>query len=76
MMQYERILNSLKRGVVAPVYLLYGEEEYLQEKIINAFKETILTPEMAAFNCDVVEGEKYTPAQLVDLSNTLPAFAE
>ena len=59
-MQYERILNSLKRGVVAPVYLLYGEEEYLQEKIINAFKETILTPEMAAFNCDVVEGEKYT----------------
>lgn len=75
-MQYERILNSLKRGGVAPVYLLYGEEEYLQEKIINAFKETILTPEMAAFNCDVVEGEKYTPAQLVDLSNTLPAFAE
>ncbi|MGI6606751.1 MAG: DNA polymerase III subunit delta [Peptococcia bacterium] len=76
MLQYESIINSLKRGVIAPVYLLYGEEDYLQEKIVNAFKETLLTAEMAAFNLDEVEGEKCTPAQVADLANTLPVFAE
>jgi DNA polymerase-3 subunit delta len=76
MLQYESVLNSLKRGVIAPVYLLYGEEDYLQEKIVAAFKETILTPGMAAFNLDEVDGEKCTPAMLADLANTLPVFAE
>lgn len=76
MLQYESVLNSLKRGVIAPVYLLYGEEDYLQEKIMNAFKETLLTPGMAAFNLDEVEGEKCSPALLADLANTLPVFAE
>jgi len=76
MLQYESVLNSLKRGVIAPVYLLYGEEDYLQEKIVNAFKETLLTPGMAAFNLDEVDGEKCPPALLADLANTLPVFAE
>ncbi len=75
-MQYESIINSLKRKVIAPVYLLYGDEEYLQEKVLAVFKEEILTAGMAAFNLDEVEGEKCSPANLTDLANTLPVFAE
>jgi DNA polymerase-3 subunit delta len=75
-MQEQSIINSIKRGVVSPVYLLYGTEEYLQEMVINALKEALVSSEIGSFNLDELEGEEVTIGSLVDLANTLPVFAE
>ena len=75
-MQYRSLLNSIERGVLAPVYLLYGEEDYLQEQLVHKLKERLLNPEFGAFNLDEPDGEKITPANVADSANTLPVFAE
>lgn len=75
-MQYQSILNSIKREVISPVYLLYGEEEYLQELVVKALKETVLSSETGSFNLDELEGGKVSLSSLVDMANTLPVFAE
>lgn len=75
MLYYERLVNSLKRGVISAVYLFYGEEYYLREQAIEKFKEYLL-PQGADFNFDVLNGEDITPGQVVSLANTPPFMAE
>ncbi|MCR4441321.1 MAG: DNA polymerase III subunit delta [Peptococcaceae bacterium] len=75
-MQYQKLINSIERGVVAPVYLICGEEEYLQEQLVRRLKESLLGHETGAFNFDELDGEKATPGQVVASANTLPVFAD
>ncbi len=72
---YKGLMNSLARGQVSPVYLFYGEEEYLKEKIVEKFKEVLL-PQAADFNLDVVDGEETEPFTVVSLAENLPFMAE
>jgi len=75
-MQFQSVLNSIKRGVISPVYIIYGEEPYLQEQLVAAFKAALLTPDLAAFNLEELDGEKCSPAQVAESANVLPVFAE
>lgn len=75
-MQYHSVLNSVERGVVAPVYLIFGEEEYLQELVITALKNKLTNTELGAFNLEEMEGSGLTAAQVVNSANTLPVFAD
>lgn len=70
------VINSIKRGVISPVYLLCGTEEYLQEKVINSLKEALVATDIGSFNLDELEGEEVTIETIVDIANTLPVFAE
>jgi len=72
---YKSLLNSLERGVVSPVYLFYGEEEYLKEKALAKFKEVLL-PQAADFNLDILDGETIEPSTVVSLAENLPFMAE
>ncbi|MDD2401379.1 MAG: DNA polymerase III subunit delta [Clostridia bacterium] len=75
-MQYQSVMNSIKRGVISPIYLIYGEEEYLQEMIITDLKKALVSSDIGLFNLDEVDGEKVNITSIVDMANTLPAFAE
>jgi DNA polymerase-3 subunit delta len=70
------LLNSIKRGVVMPVYLLYGEEEYLREMIVKTMKESLLAPGLEAFNLDELDGERCEVGSILERCVTLPVFAE
>jgi len=69
-------LNSINRGVLAPVYLFYGTEKLLMDNYLEKLKAKLLPPELEAFNFDKVDGEKATIGQVIDLANTLPVMAE
>ncbi len=75
MRYYEKLLNSLKRGVVSPVYLFFGDEVYLRESIIEHFKKALL-PQGADFNIDVIDGETADPGVVVHMASTPPFMAE
>ncbi len=75
-MQFQNLMHSIKRKVVMPVYLLQGDEEYLQELIVQAFKEYLLARDVAPFNLDELDGEGVTPSLVVERAITLPVFAE
>ncbi|MCL6634643.1 MAG: DNA polymerase III subunit delta [Peptococcaceae bacterium] len=66
------LLNSLKRGVISPVYLFYGEEGYLREQAVSRFKQYFAGHGDAVLNYDLVDGETATPAEIVARAETLP----
>lgn len=75
-MQLQSVLNSIKNGMFAPVYLIYGDEEYLQTQLINNLRANVIRGDMADFNLDIIDGEKASLIQVVDSANTLPVFSE
>lgn len=75
-MQLNSLYNSIRRGVLPPVYLFFGEEDFLFAEAVNAIKQFLLVPDTAAFNCDELDGEKVSPAAIVEAAVTLPVFAE
>lgn len=75
-MQYQSLINSIKRGVLSPVYIIHGEEDYLQDLVVKTLKENILAEGTEAFNLDEAQGDKCSPAQVADWANALPVFAE
>ncbi|MFZ7103334.1 MAG: DNA polymerase III subunit delta [Peptococcaceae bacterium] len=75
-MGYTSLMNSIKRGVIAPVYLFYGAEKLLMEQSVRKLKDKVLPPELEAFNYDKVEGDKISLGQVIDLANTMPVMSE
>lgn len=51
-------LAELKKGVVYPVYLFYGPENYLIDQALFRLKENLLPPGGEQFNYQVLDGEK------------------
>ncbi len=74
MREIEKLLEKIKAGEIAPLYLLYGSEEYLQEKVILELKKALVPAESSAFNLNELAGD-IGIKELVDLANTLPLFA-
>lgn len=66
---------SLKRGVIAPVYLFYGEETYLRDLAMLRLKEYCEQVGQAGLDVDVIEGETTDPAEIAARAETLPFFA-
>jgi DNA polymerase-3 subunit delta len=66
---------SLKRGVVAPVYLFYGEETYLRDLALVRLKEHFEQAGQAGLDFDVIEGETADPEEVAARAETLPFFA-
>lgn len=75
-MDIAAVENSLKRKVLSPVYLFYGEEPYRRESLVEKFKATLLPPEVRDFNLDVLDGREIKLDALVNMANTLPFLAE
>jgi DNA polymerase-3 subunit delta len=73
---YTEFLNSLKRGVVDPVYLFYGDEGYLREQAVNRLKDYCLRGGGSDFTIDIIDGETASPGDIAVSAETLPLFAE
>lgn len=66
---------DIKSGSFAPVYLLYGEEDYLKKQYVEKLKMALI-PEGDTMNLAVYEGKDIRPGELIDLAETLPFFAD
>lgn len=73
---FTELLNSLKRGVLHPVYLFFGEEGYLREQAVNRLKDYCLQGGGSDFNIDIIDGEATGPGDITASAETLPLFAE
>lgn len=56
-MAMEKIFTDLKKGVVAPCYLLYGEEEYLINETLNKILDVIVPVADRDFGLFYLDGE-------------------
>ncbi len=69
---FQRALESIESGQVRPLYLLHGEEVYLQE-IFQSRIEACLVPSSAAdFNLQKLDAEQISPEAICNATETLP----
>lgn len=69
------VAEQVRRGEVAPVYCLYGEEEYRREQTLNQLLDALLTKDARDLNLDQIRpGETGAPSILGSV-RTLPFLA-
>ena len=66
------LFASLARGAVAPVYLLYGEEDLLVEEALDAILQAALEGDGRTFNLDVLRGGETDGRDIVERASSFP----
>jgi DNA polymerase-3 subunit delta len=74
-MTAEELRERLARGDLRPAYLVLGAEALLRDDALSALREAVLGDAPADFDLDRLDGERLSPAELVDAVRTLPASA-
>jgi len=64
------VLREIRQGVVAPCYLLFGEEEYLLQDAVEKIIDALLPAPDREWSLFVLDGDQESPARLLDLLNT------
>ena len=67
--------EDLKTGQFKQIYLLYGEEAYLKKQYKDRFLKAMIS-EGDTMNYAYYEGKNTNPKEVIDLSETMPFFAE
>jgi len=71
----DELREALGRGELHPAYLLSGAEALLREEALALLREAALGSGPADFDLERLDGERLTPAALVDAVRTLPVLA-
>ncbi len=75
-MTYEDILKSIENGALAPIYLMYGEEEILADDFIVKAKVAACGAASDNMNTEVLWGDEIKGNAITDRAKTLPFLAE
>jgi DNA polymerase-3 subunit delta len=75
-MDFNKLLQSLKQGKFAPVYVIDGEEPYFLDVVTAYFEDNILAPHEKDFNLTVVYGKEAEWMDVVNACRRFPMFAE
>lgn len=65
-------LSRLRKGKIAPVYLLHGAESFLRGEVLREIRKAVLEPESADFNHDTFDWAASQPRDIVSAAQTLP----
>ncbi len=68
--------NELKRKNIAPVYLLYGEEDFLLKEAVQALVENVVEESARSFNCDIFYGGEVDIQKIIGAASSYPMMAE
>ncbi len=73
----ENILKAWRTGKVAPVYVFYGEEEFLRSELLHLAAQTLVPDEATrSFNFDQLYGSDTTLPDVVTMASGYPMMAE
>ena len=75
-MSPEELERVIARGEVAPLYFLFGEEDFLLERALQRLLERVSPPDFRDFNFTVFYGKECRAEQIIDNAMTLPMFAD
>ena len=72
---YSAAARQIRAGVIKPVYLLFGEEEYLQERFIRLLRDMWLGSENGELGISRDDGKGMTQGMVVDLACQMGFFS-
>ena len=68
--------SALKKGALAAVYLIHGDDQRLIDKAYKAVEEKALAGGQPEFNADYFTGRDADPDQVLAAANTMPMMAD
>ncbi len=71
----QQLNDDIKNGQFKQVYLLYGEEAYLRKQYRDKLKKAMVA-EDDTMNSHYYEGKDINAAEIIDLAETMPFFAD
>jgi len=74
-LDFRKLQQRLEKAAPGSVYLLVGEETYLHQEAVNLFKNKVVDPGTADFNCDVFDVGSVTSAHVRDAAEMLPMMS-
>ncbi len=76
MLKYQDLISSLKQGKILPIYLFFGEEEYLAQEAVALVINKVVDPDCRDFNFNTLYCKDTSASELVNLCQTLPFMSE
>ena len=73
---YTQAIGQLNKGSLAPVYLIYGEEKYLHDELINRIIDISLDSETKDFNFDLFYASETSVDQIINVAQSFPMITE
>jgi DNA polymerase-3 subunit delta len=73
---YEAVAASLKEGKFSPLYLWYGEEDFLIDELVGLLTEHAVDASTRGFNLDVVSGSEQDARAVAALVSSYPMMGE
>jgi DNA polymerase-3 subunit delta len=74
--KYQDLVSNLKQHKIAPLYLFYGEEEFLIQEAVDLIVETVVEPGARDFNFNMLYCRDTPVSDIVNLAQTLPFMSE
>jgi len=76
MTKYEDLIKSLKQGKLLPLYLFFGEEEFLIQEAVDLIISKAVDPGARDFNFNTVYCKGSSGNEIVNLAQTFPFMSE
>lgn len=76
MMKYSNLISSLKRGEILPVYLFYGEEEFLLRDALGHIIKKVVDPRTRDFNFNTIYCREASVSDILAIALTVPIMSE
>lgn len=73
-MTYKEFLEDIQGNALKPLYLFYGQERLMIDRMLETCRQRCLNPATVDFNYIVVEGDQHNFGQLYSLCEMLPAM--
>jgi len=71
-MKYQDLITSLKKGTILPLYLFFGEEEFLVQESVDLIINKVVDPGARDFNFNTLYCKDTSASEIVNLCQTLP----
>jgi DNA polymerase-3 subunit delta len=76
MLKYQDLISSLKKGGILPLYLFYGEEEFLIQEALDLIIKKVVDPGARDFNFNALYCRDTPASEIVNLCQALPFMSE
>ena len=72
----DALLSSIKKKELAPVYFLYGEEDFIVDEIVDAIVAEGVDVAARGFDLDIVRGNDVDCKDLVSIASSFPMMGK
>jgi len=73
---FQQLAREIANGKIEPVYLVVGDETWSRGRLLDLLKKTLVDPDMAEFNYDLMQATAVSGVKATDQASQLPMMAD